>query len=117
LIENNGAPRGERHVVLWNPPFVDLGKTERRSANSEATWLMTRLIGERIPTITFGRARVVTELIYRYVTEELTRTHPSLARKVRPYRGGYLPADRREIERQLFSGELLGVTSTNAGTL
>jgi DEAD/DEAH box helicase domain-containing protein len=91
-----------------------MGKTERRSANSEATWLMTRLIGERIPTITFGRARVVAELIYRYVTEELTRTHPSLARKVRPYRGGYLPAERREIERQLFSGELLGVTSTNA---
>jgi DEAD/DEAH box helicase domain-containing protein len=114
LIENNGAPQGERHVILWNPPFIDLSKTERRSANTEAAWLMTRLIGQRIPTIAFTRARVVTELIYRYVTEELTKTHPSLAQKIRPYRGGYLPAERREIERQLFSGELLGVTSTNA---
>ena len=114
LIDNNGAPRGERHVVLWNPPFIDQAKSERRSTNSEATWLMSRLISQRIPTITFGRARVVAELIYRYVTEELERTHPSLTKKVRPYRGGYLPAERREIERQLFAGELLGVTSTNA---
>lgn len=114
LVDNNGAPRGERHVVLWNPPYIDEGKTERRSTNSEATWLMTRLIIGRIPTITFGRARVVAELIYRYVAETLEKSHPSLVKKVRPYRGGYLPAERREIERQLFSGELLGVTSTNA---
>lgn len=114
LIDNNGAPRGERHVVLWNPPYLDEGKTERRSTNSEATWLMTRLIVGRIPTITFGRARVVAELIYRYVAENMEKSHPSLVKKLRPYRGGYLPAERREIERQLFSGELLGVTSTNA---
>lgn len=114
LVDDNGAPRGERHVLLWNPPFVDQGKTERRSANTEATWLMSRLIAQRIPTITFGRARVVAELIYRYVTDELTKGHPALAKKVRSYRGGYLAAERREIERQLFSGELLGVTCTNA---
>ncbi len=114
VVDNDGAPRGERHVILWNPPFLDAGKTERRSTNSEATWLMARLIRERIPTIAFGRARVVAELIYKYVVEELEKTHPALAQKVRAYRGGYLPAERREIERQLFSGELLGVTSTNA---
>jgi DEAD/DEAH box helicase domain-containing protein len=75
---------------------------------------MTELMKERIPTITFAKARVVTELIFRYVQEQLTRESPSLAKKIRAYRGGYLPEERREIERQLFSGELLGVTSTNA---
>jgi DEAD/DEAH box helicase domain-containing protein len=114
LVDNDGAPRGGRYFVFWNPPFIDRTKTERRSANSEAAQLMTRLIRERIPTIAFGRARVTTELIYRYVQEQLQQQSPSLAKKIRAYRGGYLPEERREIERQLFEGELLGVTSTNA---
>lgn len=114
LIDCDGAPRGRKYFVFWNPPYLDESKTERKSANSEAAQLMTELVKERIPTITFTKARVVTELIYRYVEDQLTRESPSLAKKIRAYRGGYLPEERREIEAQLFSGELLGVTSTNA---
>ena len=114
LVDHDGAPRGRKYFVFWNPPYLDQTRTERKSANSEAAQLMTELIRERIPTIAFAKARVVTELIYRYVQEQLEKHSPGLAKRIRAYRGGYLPEERREIERQLFEGELLGVTSTNA---
>ena len=111
LIDNDGAPRGPKTFALWNPPFLDDERIERRSPLTEAQYLMTAFLEERIPTIAFTRTRSSTELLYRFVQDGLT---PSLARKVRAYRGGYLPQDRRQIEQQLFSGELLGVVSTNA---
>lgn len=111
LIDNDGSPRGEKSFVLWNPPVIDVAGMERRSSNIEAQDLMVALMRNGVRTIAFGRARIVAELMYRYVRESL----PSdLAGKVRAYRGGYLPEYRREIERQLFSGELMGITSTNA---
>lgn len=124
LVENDGAPRAEKLFVFWNPPLR--GEGERASANVEAQHLMTGLIREGIATIAFGRARIVAELLYRYVREELQREcgrpgddrrpppGPRMANAVRAYRGGYLAAERREIEQQLFRGELLGVASTNA---
>jgi DEAD/DEAH box helicase domain-containing protein len=113
VVDDDGSARGPKHFVLWNPPTI--GETmERRSPQAEAVEIMVRLVQDRVPTIAFTRARVVTELLYRYVREQLQRVSPSLANAVRAYRGGYLPSDRREIERQLFAGELLGVTSTNA---
>ncbi len=114
LIDNDGSPKGSKKFVLWNPPFLDEGKTERRSPISEAIKLMTELIRYRVQTITFAQSRVLTELLYRYCQESLQKIRPSLADSIRAYRGGYLPEDRREIERLLFSGELLGVISTNA---
>ena len=75
---------------------------------------MTRLVQGRIQTIAFVRARTTAEVIYRYCQEDLSRVSPKLANAIRAYRGGYLPSERREIERQLFEGELLGVVSTNA---
>jgi DEAD/DEAH box helicase domain-containing protein len=136
LVDNDGSPRGAKKFVFWNPPLLasderrvtsDAGRSpspvarhpspptmERRSPNTEAQWLMVRLIRERVPTITFVKARVLAELIFRYCQDELRRVAPSLANAIRAYRGGYLPEERREIERQLFNGELLGVTSTNA---
>jgi DEAD/DEAH box helicase domain-containing protein len=113
VVDDDGSPRGARKFVLWNPPQLE-GSMERRSSNREAERLMVKLVQNNVPTITFVRARVVAELIYRYVVEGLRREAPSLASRVKPYRGGYLPSERREIERQLFSGELLGVVSTNA---
>jgi DEAD/DEAH box helicase domain-containing protein len=113
LVENDGSPKGQKHFLLWNPPLLSDG-LERRSANSEAKELMVRLLRQRIQTITFTRARVVAELIYRYVREELGRYGSGLANSIRAYRGGYLPEERRAIEKQLFSGELLGVSCTNA---
>jgi len=114
LIDNDGAPKGRKWFVLWNPPFIDDAKMERRSANAEAKDIMVELLKERIQTIAFVKARVVAELLYKYVQEDLQKLSPSLANRIKAYRGGYLPEERREIERQLFSGELLGVSSTNA---
>jgi DEAD/DEAH box helicase domain-containing protein len=114
LVDDDGSPKGEKWLVFWNPPHLDEGRTQRKSANVEAERLMVELIQQGAPTIAFGRARIVAELLYRYVRDELQRQGSRLATAVRPYRGGYLAAERREIERQLFSGELMGVTSTNA---
>jgi len=115
LIDHDGSPRGKKTFIFWNPPRIRVRRFKsRRSANVEAHELMAELIRSRIPTITFSKAHVTAELIYRYVVEALERTAPHLARKVTPYRGGYLARDRREIERKLFSGELLGVSTTRA---
>lgn len=114
LVDDDGAPRGPRKFVFWNPPLVDAAQVERRSSSSEAEHLLVSLIKDRVQTIAFVKARVVAELIYRFAQEQLQRVSPSLANAIKPYRGGYLPEERREIERRLFSGELLGVTSTNA---
>jgi DEAD/DEAH box helicase domain-containing protein len=113
VVTNDGSARGTKYFVLWNPPAM--GETmERRSPQAEATELLVDLVRDRVPTIAFTRARVITELVYRHAREQLQHRSPSLANAVRAYRGGYLPKERREIERQLFSGELLGVASTNA---
>ncbi len=115
LIDHDGSPRGRRYFVLWNPPWLEeQTRVSRRSGNVEAQELMQALIEENAGTITFTKARVVAELIYKYVVDALRKRRPDLARRVRPYRGGYLPRERREIEQQLFTGELLGVCSTTA---
>jgi DEAD/DEAH box helicase domain-containing protein len=114
VVDDDGSPRGAKQFVLWNPPHLDEGKVDRRSPNTEAERLMVELIQDGVQTITFVRARVVAELLFRYCQDRLTEESPRLRNKVRAYRGGYLAGDRREIEQQLFSGELLGVTTTNA---
>lgn len=114
LIDEDRSPRGRKTIVLWNPPLLDKAELGRRSANVEATHLMQRLVENRAGTITFCKARVVAELIYKYVSEALAKRRPELARKVAPYRGGYLPNERRQIEQGLFSGKLLGVCCTTA---
>ncbi len=114
VVDRDGSPRGPRRFVLWNPPLLDPNSSERRSSNVEGKKLMVRLIKEGVPTILFSRARITAELIYRYVREDLLHSRSKMADKVAVYRGGYLPEERREIERRLFEGELLGVSSTNA---
>ena len=115
LIANDGAPRGRKHFVLWNPPFIDDDRVNRRSGNIEAVELLCQLIERRAQSIVFGKSRVVVELIYKYAADLLRdRRHGELADRIRPYRGGYLPNERREIEKQLFEGKLLAVTATNA---
>jgi len=115
LIDRDGSPRGEKYFVFWNPPFLDTTRMIRRSANVEAQKLLLELVYQNAQTIVFARARVVAELIYRYAVEELLADNePRLAGRIRSYRGGYLPQQRREIERELFTGKLLGVCATNA---
>lgn len=113
-VTNDGSPRGPKRFVLWNPPFTDEGKVERRSPNFEAQQLMVDLILQGVQTICFVRARRTAEVLYRYVRDQLLEENPKLANVVRAYRGGYLADERREIEQLLFSGKLLGVTTTNA---
>ena len=114
VIDDDGSPRGAKHFVLWNPPFIDRDHVSRRSPSDEATRLMADLMREGAQTITFTRTRQAAELIYRYVHDRLQRDLSPLADQVRAYRGGYLPNERREIEQRLFTGQLKGVVSTNA---
>ncbi|NOT34943.1 MAG: DEAD/DEAH box helicase [Candidatus Eisenbacteria bacterium] len=114
VVDDDGSPRGERHFVLWNPPYLDDSRSERRSSNGDGSLLLAGLVERGAQTIAFTKSRVAAELVYRYAHERLERSAPELAGRLSPYRGGYLPEDRRRIERALFSGELRGVVSTNA---
>jgi DEAD/DEAH box helicase domain-containing protein len=114
VVDNDGAPRGPKTFVIWNPPFFGDSGVERRSANVEASRILSDLVARGHHTIAFVRARVVSEIVARYAQDNLARTAPSRAQSVKAYRGGYLPEERREIERALFGGDLKGVVSTNA---
>ena len=115
VIAQDGSPRGRRVYVFWNPPRRrHTAWRSRRSANVEAHELMARLVADGTPTITFSKAKMTAEMIHRYVCDKLRETAPGQIGKVTPYRGGYLPEERREIERRLFSGELVGVSTTSA---
>ncbi|MBN1916655.1 MAG: DEAD/DEAH box helicase [Verrucomicrobia bacterium] len=115
VVDADGSPRGKRTYVFWNPPRIRATDwRSRRSANVEAHEVMARLIEHGVPTITFSKAKMTAEMIHRYVSETLREEAPHLAGKVTAYRGGYLPEERREIERRLFDGELLGVSTTRA---
>ena len=111
VISEDGSPHGGKSFVFWNPPLVDETGVGRHSSNSEATFLFTELIRNDIRSLVFTRTRKLTELIYIYSREQLGS---SLGRLIKPYRAGYLPEDRRQIERELFDGHLLGVVATTA---
>lgn len=115
LIDDDGSPRGKRTWVFWNPPRLrETTWRSRRSANVEAHELMAQLLLHGARAITFSKAKMTAEMIYRYVYDALQGLAPQLAMQITPYRGGYLPGERREIERRLFSGELIGVSTTPA---
>ena len=110
-IVEDGSPHGEKYFTFWNPPVIDEAKTSRRSSNSEAAFLLGELVQKEVRSLAFASTRKLTELIYIYTKEQLP---PSLRNKISPYRAGYLPEDRRRIERQFFDGELLGLVATTA---
>lgn len=114
VIDKDGSPYGGKDFVFWNPPLLDKFKGARRSANSEASFLFTQLVSRHIRSLTFARTRKLTELIYLYSRDELKESHRALVNRIKPYRAGYLPEDRRQIEKELFSGELLGAVATTA---
>ncbi len=114
VVDNDGAPRGPKAFVIWNPPFFGDDRVERKSANVEAARILAELVAGDHQAITFVRARVVSEIIARYAQEFVSKVSPSRAKLIRSYRGGYLPEERRQIERALFAGDLKGVVSTNA---
>ena len=114
VVDNDGSPHGGKEFVFWNPPIIDEARSVRRSANSEATNLFSELVSNNIRSLTFARTRRLTELIYSYTRRRLAEVNSALAKKIRAYRAGYLPQDRRKIEQELFNGHLLGVVATNA---
>jgi DEAD/DEAH box helicase domain-containing protein len=111
LVDNDGASTGERRVVFRNPPLLDKEKGERRSLLTEGALVFANLVSQGVRTIAFAKSRKSAELIYRYAADRLGVDG---ARRISPYRAGYTPRERREIEGRLFRGDLLGVVSTNA---
>jgi DEAD/DEAH box helicase domain-containing protein len=109
VIGDDAAPRAERTVALWNPPLTDEELGVRASALGEASKLMADLVERGLRTLCFAKSRRAAELIHRFTADRLG--DDSL---LSPYRAGYTPAQRREIERRLLEGELLGVSATNA---
>ncbi|MFL5735381.1 MAG: DEAD/DEAH box helicase [Chloroflexia bacterium] len=113
LVDNNGAPQGPKSFVFYNPPVVNKELGLRRSALLEATDIASRLLANDIQTIVFGRTRMSVEVLLTYLRDAAQR-HRFDPGKVRGYRGGYLPNQRREIERGLRDGSVRSVISTNA---
>jgi len=121
-ITENGAPTGERRVFLFNPPVVNEELGIRASYVKQAVMLATDLVRANVPTIVFGQSRNNVEVMLRYLRDKVARPHeskdaPALnvdPSKIMGYRGGYLPEQRREIERKLRDGEITCVVATNA---
>jgi DEAD/DEAH box helicase domain-containing protein len=110
-VADDAAPRAERAVALWNPPLLDAELGLRASALGEASRLMAGLVGRGLRTICFAKSRRSAELVHRFACDRLDA---ATASRLAPYRAGYTPQQRREIERRLVEGDLLGVTSTDA---
>lgn len=135
VIVRNGAPRGEKHILLYAPPLYDPVQGLRRSSVLETQELAVRFLQAGLQTIVFGRARLTVELLLSYIREHLqkkkietkkiekkqqkrdgvplSKLHAPLP-AVRGYRGGYLPQERRQIEAGLRVGDVRGVVATNA---
>src|SRR4051812_2175994 len=111
VIGADAAPRAERTIALWNPPLLDEELGQRASAIGEASRLYAALVSRGLRTICFAKSRRSAELIHRFASE---RVEPATAARLAPYRAGYTPEQRREIERRLVEGELLGVAATDA---
>jgi DEAD/DEAH box helicase domain-containing protein len=115
LLDDDGAPRAGREIAMWNPPVIEQRTMTRRSPVSEAADLLVELVSRGVRTICFMRSRRGIELINRFASDELARRgQGALADRIAPYRAGYTPQQRREIEAQLASGEMLAVAATNA---
>ena len=111
VIEGDAAPKPERTVALWNPELLDPELGIRASALGDASRLLAGFASRGLRTICFAKSRKAAELIHRFAAE---RVDVATAKRLAPYRAGYTPAQRREIEARLVSGDLLGVSATDA---
>lgn len=113
LVDRNGAPRGEKHFIFYNPPVVNQELGIRKSVVTEASRLASHFLLNGVQTIVFGRSRMRVEILTTYLKRAMLRKkrNPDL---IRGYRGGYLPNERRDIEEGTRTGRYLGVVSTNA---
>ncbi len=111
LIDQDTAPQPGRRVAMWNPPLEDEELGARASPLYEAAELIAELVSSNARTICFIKSRKAVELIMRHAS---ARLEPALAARIAPYRAGYTPAQRQEIQRRLTEGDLLAVISTDA---
>lgn len=111
VIDQDGSPHGERHFLIYNPPFVDKKLGIRQSSLLDGAYLAGELIDHTIQTIVFGRTRKSIELILTYLRQRDPEGNPN---RIRGYRSGYLARERRAIEDGLRNGEIKGVVATSA---
>jgi DEAD/DEAH box helicase domain-containing protein len=111
VVDRDAAPRAERTIALWNPELLDVELGLRTSPLGEASRLMAALVSRGLRTICFAKSRKAAELIHKFTVD---RVDGETGKRLAPYRAGYTPAQRREIERRLVEGELLGVSATDA---
>ncbi len=110
-VAEDASPRGEKLFCLWNPPLLDEDSGARTSAITEASFLLSRLVGSDTRAIGFARSRRAAEILADATRSKLP---PEVGSRVKAYRAGYLPEERRALERALADGELLAVASTSA---
>jgi DEAD/DEAH box helicase domain-containing protein len=113
VVEENGAPSGEKLFVFYNPPMVNRNLGIRRSYINEAARVANEILARRLQTIVFANSRLHTEVLLTYL-QQANPPEPGRPEPIRGYRGGYLPGERREVERGLRDGRILGVVATNA---
>ena len=113
LVGDDGSPRAEKFVILYNPPVIDPALGQRRSYLLETQRIAGEFLADDVQTAVFARTRNATEVLLGYVRDE-AQTQGRDPQTVRGYRGGYLPLERREIERGLRDGSVRGVVATNA---
>ncbi|HMD52166.1 MAG TPA: DEAD/DEAH box helicase, partial [Solirubrobacteraceae bacterium] len=114
LIDEDGSPAPRRRIAVWNPPLTDESSGARRSVLAEAAEMLAELVREGARAICFMKSRKGVEVLKRLVEEDLLRSGPELADLVAPYRAGYTPQQRRELEGRLIRGELRAVITTDA---
>jgi DEAD/DEAH box helicase domain-containing protein len=115
VVADDGSPGSRRTIAMWNPPITDEKLATRRSPLAEAADLLAELVAKGARTIVFMKSRKAVELMSKFTQLALEDSgHGELADRIAPYRAGYTPQQRREIERRLVEGELLGVVSTDA---
>ncbi len=113
VVSKSGAPAGEKKLIFYNPPVVNQEFGLRRSYIKEAQWLAAHMVTEGLKTIVFTPSRLSTEILVNYLRKSLESVGKD-PETVASYRGGYLPRERREIEKSLREGSLSGVVATNA---
>jgi DEAD/DEAH box helicase domain-containing protein len=114
LIDDDGSPAPRRRIAVWNPPLTDEALGVRRSALAEAAEMLADLVRSGARSICFMKSRKGVEVLSRLVKLDLQDSHPELADLIVPYRAGYTPQQRRELEGRLMAGELRAVITTDA---
>ena len=112
-ITESGAPTGDRHVLLWNPPVINPDLGLRASARSQSNRIARLAIKSGLKTLVFAQTRLMVEVLTKYLKDVFDHD-PRKPARIRAYRGGYLPTERREVERSMRAGNIDGIVSTSA---